>query len=85
VFSTDYPFLPSGPTCYIDGGLQTFDICYSNLNEIVIKLDSGYNTNAIQVVVKNIMNPSVALTAPFNIFTFYDGAIVDQADPTTGN
>ena len=82
-FPAEYIFLPANPNCNVWGGLETFAICYKLVNEIVLRLDSAYNTGAINLKVKDIVNPKVATTSSIEIYTFYDGSVLDETKPDT--
>ena len=77
-FPPQYLSLPQNPICYVTGGLTTFTVCYTLVNEIIMVLDSTYNTDVIYLEVLGITNPSVSSTTAFRIYTYYDGNTMDQ-------
>jgi hypothetical protein len=82
-FPSDYTDLPQNPSCGVSGGVNTFDLCYKLVNEIIMKLDSEYFTDPIYVKIKGISNPNVAKTNAFVLYTYFDGAIVDETKVET--
>jgi hypothetical protein len=78
VFPSEYLSLPLNPTCFVSGGLTTFELCYKLANEIIMRLDSTYYTDVIFIKVQGISNPNVAMTSSFSIYTTYDGGTIDQ-------
>lgn len=84
-FPSDYTNLPQSPDCSVNGGLQTFESCLKLADEIIIKLDTPYITDQIILKVKGIQNPNVALTQSFEIYSFYDGSIVDETGSSTAS
>lgn len=83
VFPGDYLSLPQNPNCNVEGGITTFEVCYKLANEIIMRLDSSYNTDVIYLKIKGITNPDVARTSSFSIYTTYDGVTMDQTDSGT--
>lgn len=84
-FPSEFLSLPQNPTCYVSGGITTFELCYKLVNEIIVRLDSVYFTDVIYVKVLGITNPNVATTSAFTIYTTYDGNTIDKTDPATSN
>lgn len=82
-FPADYLSLPQNPSCNVEGGITTFEVCYKLANEIILRLDSSYNTDVIFLKIKGISNPDVAKTGGFSIYTTYDGVTLDQTDTAT--
>lgn len=82
-FPSDFITLPQSPDCSISDGLQTFESCESLADEIVVTLDTAYITGKILIKIKGIQNPNIESTESFEIYTFYDGSIVDTTEPET--
>jgi hypothetical protein len=78
VFPADYSSLPQNPNCFVSGGINTFDSCSRLGNEIILKLNSNYNTGTIYILVTGITNPDFSQTSSFEAFTYYDGSVIDQ-------
>lgn len=85
VYPSDYINLPQSPDCTVTGGIQTFESCESLGNEIIIRLDTAYITDVISIRVKNVQNPGNEKTQAFEIYTFYDGSIVDETNSETSS
>ena len=84
-FPAEYSSLPQNPFCNVWGGINTFEICYRLVNEIIMKLDSNYNTDVIYLRINGISNPDVAKTSAFEIYTTYDGSTVDETKSDTAD
>ena len=82
-FPPEYTSLPQNPRCNVFGGINTFEICYKLVNEIIIKLDSNYNTDVIYLKINGISNPDIMKTSAFEIYTYYDGSIMDETKADT--
>lgn len=82
-FPADYTDLPQNPLCSVAGGVNTFDLCYKLVNEVIMKLDSEYFTDPIYIKVAGVSNPNVAKTSAFVIYTYFDGLVVDETKPET--
>lgn len=67
----------------MEGGLQTFEICYRLADEIIIRLDTAYITDTIILTIKGVRNPDVLKTGSFKIYSFYDGSVVDETTEAT--
>lgn len=80
IFPPEYISLPQNPTCFVSGGITTFEICYKLVNEIILRLDSPYFTDVIYLKVIGISNPNVAKTSAFSIYSTYDGNTIDQTN-----
>lgn len=78
VFPAEYLSLPQNPSCFVTGGLTTFETCYKLANEIILRLDSAYYTDVIYLKVQGISNPDKATTSAFNIYTTYDSGTIDK-------
>lgn len=85
VFPADYLSLPQNPSCNVWGGITTFELCYKLANEIIMRLDSSYNTDVIYFKIYGVTNPDVSQTSAFEIYTTYDGATIDETDSSTGS
>ena len=78
IFPSEYSSLPQNPNCFVSGGINTFETCSKLGNEIIMKLNSNYNTGTIFIMVTGITNPDFAKTSSFEAYTYYDGSIIDQ-------
>ena len=78
IFPAEYSSIPQNPNCLVSGGINTFETCSRLGNEIIMKLNSDYNTGTIYIIVTGIMNPDFATTSSFEAYTYYDGSIIDQ-------
>lgn len=85
VFPSEYLSLPQNPTCFVSGGLTTFELCYKLANEVIMRLDSAYYTDVIYIKVLGISNPNVAQTSSFSIYTTYDGNTIDQTSASSAS
>lgn len=85
VFPSEYLSLPQNPTCFVSGGLTTFETCYRLANEIIMRLDSPYFTDVIYLKVLSISNPNVATTSAFSIYTTYDSGTIDQTSAASAS
>ena len=82
-FPSEYSGLPQNPFCNVWGGINTFEVCYRLVNEIIVKLDSAYNTDTIYLRINGITNPDVAVTSSFEVYSTYDGSTVDETKSDT--
>lgn len=82
-FPVEYTSLPLSPDCFVSGGITTFSNCYTVGTEIILEMDSVYNTDVIFLTIKGITNPVVTATTSFEGFTFYDATTVDETKSET--
>lgn len=82
-FPDQYKVIPSIPDCSIDGGMKTFTSCIQVLNSIVFTIDTDYDVSAgeITLIINSVLNPDRGLTDSFEIYTKYDGVILERTDP----
>jgi hypothetical protein len=82
-FPSDYTDLPQNPSCSVSGGVNTFDLCYKLVNEVIMKLDSEYFTDPIYI---KVAKESAIPTSPrlaFVLYTYFDGLVVDETKAET--
>jgi hypothetical protein len=82
-FPSEYPTLPLSPECFVSGGLTTFSHCVTVGTELIVIMDSTYNTDVIYLQLSGITNPMVSTTGSFEGYTFYDGSTVDETKAAT--
>lgn len=87
-FPSQFRTIPSAPECSVDGGIKTFSACSQELSSIVFSLDNDYavSQGPIYLTIRNILNPDRGNTDAFEVFTTYDGNILERTNPsnTTG-
>jgi hypothetical protein len=82
-FPSQYRLLPSEPICIISGELKSFESCVTELNSIVITLNTVFLSGSINIKIKEVANPVFGETDKFIIQTSYDGQIVDIIDTSS--
>lgn len=87
-FPSQFRTIPTAPECSVDGGIKTFTSCSQELSSIVFALDTDYavSQGPLLLTIRNILNPDRGTTDSFEIFTTYDGNILERTNPlnTTG-
>lgn len=83
IFPSQFESIPLNPSCIVGGGIKTFSSCIASVKEIELTLDSPYNTGVINIQILDITNPPVTKIDNFEIYSFYDGSIVDETKPQT--
>jgi hypothetical protein len=87
-FPSQYKTIPTAPECSVDGGIKTFGNCTQELSSVVFSLDSDYavSQGPIILTIRNILNPDRGSTDSFEVYTTYDGNVLERTNPanTTG-